>query len=114
MDSAPNDLGPLVAYRLNGQPIPLLRGGPVRMVIPWSYGFKSIKWLQRIVLTNEYRAMDTYALSNNDSESYLKTAAYIDSGGDNQPAGRPFTLTGTVMVGLPGLRRVEYWRRPDP
>ena len=113
MDGAPGDLGPLVAYRLNGQPIPLLRGGPVRMVIPWSYGFKSIKWLQRIVLTNEYRAMDTYALSNNDSESYLKTAAYIDTTGDNQPAGQPFTLTGTVMVGLPGLRRVEYWLRPD-
>jgi hypothetical protein len=22
-------------------------------------------------------------------------------------------MTGTVMVGLPGLRRVEYWLRPD-
>ena len=113
MDGAPGDLGPLVAYRLNGLPIPLVRGGPVRMVIPWSYGFKSIKWLQRLVLTNEYRAMDTYALANNDSESFLKTAAYIDLGGENQPAGRPFTLTGTVMVGLPGVSRVEYWLRPD-
>ncbi len=30
-------------------PIPLERGGPVRMVVPWAHGFKSIKWLQRIV-----------------------------------------------------------------
>ena len=52
---------PFVAYRLNGGPIPLERGGPVRMVVPWAHGFKSIKWLQQIVLTNEYKANDTYA-----------------------------------------------------
>ena len=36
----------MVAYRLNGGPIPLLRGGPVRLILPWGYGFKNIKWLQ--------------------------------------------------------------------
>jgi len=113
MDAAPGDLGPLVVYRLNGHAIPLERGGPVRMVIPWAYGFKSIKWLQRILLTNEYRAMDTYAQQNNDPEAFLKTAAYIDAGNDNVRAGQAVTLTGLVMVGLPGLRRVEYWLRPD-
>jgi len=113
MDTAPGDLGPLVAYRLNGQAIPLERGGPVRMVIPWAYGFKSIKWLQRIVLTNEYRAMDTYALQNNDPESFLKTAAYIDGNDVMARVGQAITMTGTAMVGLPGLKRIEYWIRPD-
>ena len=28
---------------------------------PWAHGFKSIKWLQRIMLTNDYKANDTYA-----------------------------------------------------
>lgn len=113
MDCAPGDLVPLVAYRLNGEPIPLERGGPVRMVIPWAHGFKSIKWLQRITLTNEWRAMDTYANGNNETESFLKTAAYIDGPALDVPAGRPITITGTAMVGLPGLKRVEYWLRPD-
>lgn len=114
MDSAPGDLGPLLAYRLNGAAIPLERGGPVRMVIPWAYGFKSIKWLQRIVMTNEYLANDTYALANNnDPESFLKTAAYIDGNDVNGRAGQAVTMTGTVMVGLPGLKRVEYWLRPN-
>ena len=27
--------------------------------------------------------------------------------------GKPITITGTAMVGLPGLKRVEYWLRPD-
>jgi DMSO/TMAO reductase YedYZ molybdopterin-dependent catalytic subunit len=113
MDSAPSDLGPFVAYRLNGQPIPLVRGGPVRMIVPWAHGFKSIKWLQRIVLTNDHRANDTYAGGNNDPESHLKTAAYLDPGPAVFPAGHEIVVSGTAMVGLPGLKRVEYWLRPD-
>jgi DMSO/TMAO reductase YedYZ molybdopterin-dependent catalytic subunit len=113
-DSPPGELLPFVAYRLNGQPIPLERGGPVRMVVPWAHGFKSIKWLQRIVLTNDHQANDTYAAANNDPESYLKTAAYFDSvDPETFPADKPITLRGTAMVGWPGLKRVEYWLRPD-
>ena len=88
LDTPPGELPPFVAYRLNGQPIPLERGGPVRMVVPWAHGFKSIKWLQHIMLTNDYRANDTYALQNNDPESYLKTAAYLDDHGAAQLSGR--------------------------
>jgi DMSO/TMAO reductase YedYZ molybdopterin-dependent catalytic subunit len=113
MEAPPWDLGPFVAYRLNGRPIPLVRGGPVRMIVPWAHGFKSIKWLQRIVLTNDYRANDTYAAGNNDPESHLKTAAYLDPGPEVFRPGQPVVITGTVMVGLSGLRRVEYWLRPD-
>src|SRR5439155_27066227 len=70
METPPWDLGPFVAYRLNGQPISLLRGGPVRMIVPWAHGFKSIKWLHRITLTNDYKPNDTYAEQNNDPDSY--------------------------------------------
>ena len=115
LDTPPGELPPFVAYRLNGEPIPLERGGPVRMIVPWAHGFKSIKWLQHIVLTNDYQANDTYALANNDPESYLKTAAYLD---DPEPgtytAGKPLVIRGTAMVGWPGLERIEYWLRPEP
>ena len=114
LDTMPGELPPFVAYRLNGGPIPLERGGPVRMVVPWAHGFKSIKWLQKIVLTNDYKANDTYDLQNNDPESYLKTAAYLDDpGAQTFPAGRPVVIRGTAMVGWPGLERVEYWLRPE-
>src|ERR1043165_7714213 len=59
METPPWDLGVFVAYRLNGRPLSLLRGGPVRMIVPWAHGFKAIKWLQRIVLTNNHQANDT-------------------------------------------------------
>ncbi|HZW33567.1 MAG TPA: molybdopterin-dependent oxidoreductase [Isosphaeraceae bacterium] len=112
METPPWEPPPLVAYRLNGQEIPLERGGPVRMVVPWAHGFKSIKWLQRIVLTNDYRANDTYALANNDPESYLKTAAYLGKSPPSFPAGEPIVIEGTAMVGWSGLKRVEFWLRP--
>lgn len=114
MDAPPGELPAFVAYRLNGEPLPLKRGGPARLVVPWAHGFKSIKWLQRIVLTNDYKANDTYAEEgNNDPESYLKTMARIDDGPDVFPAGKPVFLTGMALSGWPGLERVEYWLRPD-
>ncbi len=108
METPPGELPPFLAYRLNGEPLSLIRGGPVRMIIPWAHGFKSIKWIQRIVLTNDYRANDTYAEQNNDPESHLKTAAYFDNLPAKVPAGRALLLSGLVISGLSGLKRVEY------
>ena len=113
METAPGDLPAFLAYRLNGEPIPLIRGGPVRMIIPWAHGFKSIKWLQQIVVTNDYKANDTYAEQNNDPESYLKTAAYLDELPAKIPAGQAVQLSGQVISGLSGLKRVEYCLRRE-
>src|SRR6185436_14099835 len=79
-----------------------------RMVIPWAHGFKSIKSLQHIVLTNDYKANDTYAEQNNDPESHLKTAAYLDDLPEKFQAGQPVSVRGLVISGLSGLKRVEY------
>jgi DMSO/TMAO reductase YedYZ molybdopterin-dependent catalytic subunit len=113
METPPWDLSVFVAYRLNGAPLSLQRGGPVRMVVPWAHGFKSIKWLQRVTLTNDYKANDTYAEANNDPDSYLKTAAYLDDGPQEFKAGEAVVIRGTAMVGWSGLKSVEYWLRPD-
>jgi len=115
METPPGELPAFIAYQLNGEPLSLKRGGPVRMVIPWAHGFKSIKWLQHIAVTNDFKANDTYANANNDPESHLKTAAYIDAGPDKFTAGQPVIVTGRVLSGLSGLRRVEAWlHRVEP
>ncbi len=113
LETPPWDLPVFVAYRLNGQPISLKCGGPVRMIVPWAHGFKSIKWLRRVTLTNDYKANDTYAEANNDPDSYLKTMARIDDGPEVFKVGQPVILGGVAMVGWSGLKRVEYWLRPD-
>jgi DMSO/TMAO reductase YedYZ molybdopterin-dependent catalytic subunit len=111
METPPGEPPVFLAYRLNGEPIPPIRGGPVRMIVPWAHGFKNIKWLNHIFLTNDHRANDTYALKNNDPESALKTAAYMDEGPDKIAAGQPVLVTGQVISGLSGLKHVECWLR---
>jgi DMSO/TMAO reductase YedYZ molybdopterin-dependent catalytic subunit len=42
----------LLAWAMNGQPMPHERGGPIRLVAPDRFGFKNIKWPQRIEVTS--------------------------------------------------------------
>lgn len=38
----------LLAYTLNGAPLPVEQGAPLRLVVPTMYGYKSIKWVNRV------------------------------------------------------------------
>jgi DMSO/TMAO reductase YedYZ molybdopterin-dependent catalytic subunit len=38
----------LLAYELDGKPLPREHGAPVRVVIPDMYGYKGVKWVSRI------------------------------------------------------------------
>lgn len=40
----------MVAVLMDGQPIPQKLGGPVRLIVPQMYAYKSVKWLQGIEL----------------------------------------------------------------
>ena len=42
----------LMATGLYGKPMPNQNGAPIRLVVPWKYGFKSIKSIVRITLTD--------------------------------------------------------------
>jgi hypothetical protein len=43
-------LGALVTLEMEGEPLRAERGGPVRMVVPGRYFYKSLKWLERVEL----------------------------------------------------------------
>ncbi|MBO6602400.1 MAG: protein-methionine-sulfoxide reductase catalytic subunit MsrP [Roseicyclus sp.] len=43
----------ILANGLYGEPMPNQNGAPIRLVVPWKYGFKSIKSIVRITLTEE-------------------------------------------------------------
>jgi sulfoxide reductase catalytic subunit YedY len=42
----------LMATGIYGKPIPNQNGAPIRLVVPWKYGFKSIKSIVKITLTD--------------------------------------------------------------
>jgi DMSO/TMAO reductase YedYZ molybdopterin-dependent catalytic subunit len=100
-----------LCYKLNGRWLSGKRGGPVRMVVPEAYGFKSVKWLNRVVLSNLYHANDTYAQGNNDVDSWLKTFARFLSWPREIDANTAIPLTGVAQVGISGLSRVQVWLR---
>jgi sulfoxide reductase catalytic subunit YedY len=51
LDEAMNELT-LLATGLYGEPMPNANGAPIRLVVPWKYGFKSIKSIVKIELVD--------------------------------------------------------------
>ena len=51
LDEAQHPLA-FLATGLYGKPLPNQNGAPLRLVVPWKYGFKSIKAITRIRLTD--------------------------------------------------------------
>jgi sulfoxide reductase catalytic subunit YedY len=55
IDEARNELA-LLATGIFGAPLPKQHGAPVRLVVPWKYGYKGIKSIVRITLTDKQPA----------------------------------------------------------
>ena len=110
----PYDTPPVIlCYKLNGEFLTPERGGPVRVVVPEAYGFKSIKWLTHLYLSNISAANDTYAEKNNDVDSPLKTFCETIAVPRNVEAGQPIAVTGYAQVGVSGLSKVQIWLHRD-
>jgi methionine sulfoxide reductase catalytic subunit len=52
IEEATNELT-LLATGIYGEALPKQHGAPVRLIVPWKYGFKSIKSIVRITLTSK-------------------------------------------------------------
>ena len=123
LETPPGQIPVVLAFKMNGQAIPAAQGGPVRVIVPGAYGNKSIKWVQRIVLTNDFRANDSDAADfNSDTDTAMKTKARFINAPKEAAADRPVALTGFVLVGVSGVKQVQYcvhdqreaWPADDP
>ncbi len=103
----------ILCYKLNGQWLEPRRGAPVRVVVPEAYGFKSIKWLSHLFLTNNWQANDTYGDQNNDVDSPLKTFCDPFPIPATVKPGQPIPVTGYAQVGISGLAKVQVWLHND-
>jgi DMSO/TMAO reductase YedYZ molybdopterin-dependent catalytic subunit len=75
----------ILAYEMNGEPLPLLHGAPLRVITPGWMAESCIKWLTDIVL----REHETTGY-------YMQTAYRMPNGADAQETGR--TAGSTVPV----------------
>ncbi len=52
IDEAANDLA-FISVGMYGKPLPPQNGGPIRLTLPWKYGFKSVKSIVKIHFTDK-------------------------------------------------------------
>ena len=43
----------ILAYRMNGEDLSPEHGGPLRLIVPFLQGYKSVKWMDRVVCSKE-------------------------------------------------------------
>ena len=85
----------ILAVGLYGETLPNQNGAPIRLVVPWKYGFKSIKSIVRISLT-ETEPPTSWKLQNAGEYGFYSNV---------NPAGRPSALE-------PGDRAAHRRGRP--
>ena len=77
LDEAMNDLT-ILATGLYGEMLPPQNGAPVRLVVPWKYGFKSIKSIIKIELTDEEPLNFWQAIAPNEYGFYANVNPNVD------------------------------------
>jgi DMSO/TMAO reductase YedYZ molybdopterin-dependent catalytic subunit len=98
----------IVAYDLDGSPLPTSHGYPARMVIPGLYGMKGPKWLNRIDLVN-HESGGYWEQQGWSHDPIVKTTTRIDSPGDGGVVKLgPVTISGVAFAGTRGIKKVEY------
>ena len=97
----------IVAYDLDGAPLPMSHGFPARIVIPGHYGMKGPKWLDRIDLVT-HESGGYWEQQGWDHNAIVKTTARIDSPSDGAVIKLgPVTLSGVAFAGTRGISKVE-------
>jgi DMSO/TMAO reductase YedYZ molybdopterin-dependent catalytic subunit len=96
------ELDPLLAYGMNGAPLPLAHGFPLRFVVPGYYGFKNVKWVRQIRLD---RAGPGYwARRGWDDLPPIRSTARIEVARRSDGG---ILLAGVAFAGARGVQRVD-------
>ncbi|MGI9174746.1 MAG: sulfite oxidase [Rhodothermales bacterium] len=121
----------LLAWEMNGAPLPLAHGGPLRLIVPGYYGCNQIKYLKRLAFTPEesdaafmrtgyrLRPIGEPGAPGQPTMWSMDVASWINHpGGDEPIAPGPVQISGVAFGGTGGIRRVqvsldggETWQR---
>jgi DMSO/TMAO reductase YedYZ molybdopterin-dependent catalytic subunit len=102
-----HDPDTLVAYEMNGEPLPREHGFPARLLVPGRYGMKNPKWLAALRLMDRQFA-GWYEQRNWNKDGIVKTMSRIDTpvdGASLAPGAQ--RIAGIAYAGDRGIWRVE-------
>lgn len=93
VDEALNDLT-ILATGMYGKPLTNQQGAPVRLVVPWKYGFKSIKAIVKIELTDQMPVSAWMDAAANEYGFYANVNPEVDHPRWSQASERRIGQTG--------------------
>jgi DMSO/TMAO reductase YedYZ molybdopterin-dependent catalytic subunit len=115
--------GALLAYEMNGEPVPPQHGYPLRLVVPGWYGMTNVKWLTRITLIDEpftgfqnevaYRMYDADSTPGPPLTRMLPRSLMVPPGvpdfmtRERHLDAGPTTISGRAWSGFGPIERVE-------
>jgi DMSO/TMAO reductase YedYZ molybdopterin-dependent catalytic subunit len=107
----------IVAYAMNGEPLPQRHGYPARVVVPGLYGEKNVKWVTRIEVV-DYDAKGFYEQQGWGPNFVIPTRSDIfgprwvrrrgDSFVEPFAAGQMAIIRGRAFAGDRGIQKVEF------
>lgn len=111
----------LLVWEMNGAALPLIHGGPLRLIVPGYFGVNNVKWVKRIALTeaetgasiqaSSYRFRDIGESGRPEHPSMYRmpVKSWITGPGADGASiiPGPATLQGVAFSGERGIDRVE-------
>jgi sulfane dehydrogenase subunit SoxC len=95
----------ILAYDMNGQPLPPQHGFPLRLVVPGWYGMQNVKWLTRItVLEEPYTGF----------QNSVAYRIYDEDGEPGEPVTRMLPRSLMVPPGVPDFMTRTRHVEPGP
>lgn len=108
----------ILAWEMNGKPVPLAHGGPLRLVIPGYYGVNNIKYIKKLAFTAEetnskiqqssyrVRPVGEKASASQPSMFEMNVKSWITGPLEAAEAGK-VQIQGVAMGGINVLEKVE-------
>ena len=111
----------LLATHMNGEPLPPHHGYPLRAIVPGWYGAASVKWLDKITVTNEpdrgfFSTFDYATFERTPAGEQLvpltgmvvKSSLARPARGERVKAGEPVVVRGAAWAGERAVAKVEF------
>lgn len=96
----------LLAYEMNGEPLPPAHGFPARVIVPNIYGMKNAKWVTEIrLLDTDFKGY--WQQRGWSDEAVVKTMSRIDVPGPKRLERGPTLIGGIAFAGARGIEKVE-------
>ncbi len=116
-----HDEGVLLAHQMNGQTLPVNHGHPLRVVVPGWFGVASVKWLQRIFVSEKrflsyFQSIDYSIWDRKDgiarmqpiTSLQVKSIIAAPAAGESLAANKVVTVRGAAWSGESDVVKVEF------